>query len=358
MVATGVAVAQHGQIRTIRARKEVILAAGAFQSPKVLELSGIGQESILKSLDIPVIIDNPGVGENLQDHLLSGICFEAAEGVPTMDGLMRQEPEVIQKAQSDYMEHGAGPLGYGCFASHSFLPMMDALQPGAREQLTQLFSKFNQTKDQDEAFEMVRSIVASSDKASGCAFSFSAQANLHDDKGERGGKNYVQMAGPGNFISLAMILCHPLSRGSVHITTADVASDPRIDMQYLAHPLDLEVFARHVLSLQTLTKQQPLSTMIKPGGRRNHPSAYFETLDEAKEYVRSTALSQNHPSCTCPMLPREKGGVVNDKLLVYGTKNLRIVDSSIMPLIPRANIQSTVYAVAERAADIIKQRYS
>ena len=80
-------------------------------------------------------------------------------------------------------------------------------------------------------------------------------------------------------------------------------------------------------------------------------------LDTAKDYTRTTAISNNHPSGTYPMMAMDKGDVVNERLLVHGAKNFRVVDSSIMPLIPRYVIQRTVYAVAERAADIIKEDY-
>lgn len=83
----------------------------------------------------------------------------------------------------------------------------------------------------------------------------------------------------------------------------------------------------------------------------------MEDLDAAKDYVRTTALSSYHPVGTCAMLPRGQGGVVSNRLIVYGTKNVRVVDASIMPLIPRGNIQSTVYAVAERASDLIKANW-
>ena len=84
------------------------------------------------------------------------------------------------------------------------------------------------------------------------------------------------------------------------------------------------------------------------------PKRYFQDVEVAKEYVRRTATSMWHPTSTCSMLPREKGGVVDDRLRVYGTRNVRVVDASMMPLIPRANTQATIYAVAEKAADIIK----
>lgn len=160
----------------------------------------------------------------------------------------------------------------------------------------------------------------------------------------------------GNYLTLCSLLSHPLSRGSVHIKSSDVFDPPSIDPKYLSHPLDLEVIARHLLSLEKLIKKEPLAQFVKPNGRRNHETSHFHNdLNLAKDYASRTVISNNHPSCSCPMMPRESGGVVDHRLRVYGTANLRIVDSSIMPLIPRGNIQTSVYAVAERAADIIKE---
>ena len=105
----------------------------------------------------------------------------------------------------------------------------------------------------------------------------------------------------------------------------------------------------------TISSTEPFySTILKAGGKQKGEHAYFTDLEGAKEFVRRRALSVWHPTSTCAMLPRDKGGVVGEWLRVFGTRNLRVVDASVMPIIPRANIQSSVYAVAERAADIIK----
>lgn len=98
VAATGVCFTRAGESHTVQARKEVILAAGAFQSPKLLELSGIGAANILRNYDVPVAIDNPGVGENLQDHLMVGISFEVKDGVETLDDLARQDPRASEAA--------------------------------------------------------------------------------------------------------------------------------------------------------------------------------------------------------------------------------------------------------------------
>lgn len=98
-----------------------------------------------------------------------------------------------------------------------------------------------------------------------------------------------------------------------------------------------------------------MAPFFKPDGKRNHPDAFqIRDLEGAKEYILDTATTAYHSCGSAAMLPREKGGVVSPELVVYGTANLRVVDASVFPLIPRGNIMSSVYAVAEKAADIIK----
>ena len=357
--ATGVSFSTAGTTQEIKATKEVILAAGVFQSPKILELSGIGGAELLKSLDIPVVVDNPNVGENLQDHPITAISFEVTDTIITADPLLRQEAPVVQAVTEMYMTSQTGPLSYGSISSHAFMPVTPELTgPNALGELTTLFNEYaaKNNKYGDTLFEFVKDVTLSPEQASATILMFAAQVNAHDDKGEVGGKNYLQMPGPGNFITLCSLLSHPLSRGSVHITSKDVKVPPAIDPKYLSHPLDHEVISRHLLSLETLIQQKPLANFVKEGGKRNHETSRFNgNLDLAKAYATRTVISNNHPSGSCPMLPREKGGVVDERLRVWGVKGLRIVDSSIMPLIPRGNIQSSVYAVAERAADIIKE---
>jgi choline dehydrogenase-like flavoprotein len=150
---------------------------------------------------------------------------------------------------------------------------------------------------------------------------------------------------------------HPFSRGSTHIASADSAAKPDIDPRYFSHPADLEIMARHVQALEKLRHVPELAPFFKENGRRNHPEAFdVADLEGAKKYVLNTATTTYHACGTTAMLPRGKGGVVDPELVVYGTKNLRVVDAGVFPLIVRGNIMSSVYAVAEKAADVIKKR--
>lgn len=353
-IASGVSFIHDGKITKVKARKEVILAAGVYQSPKLLELSGIGSARLLESHQIPVLIGNPFVGENLQDHLLAGVSFEAEEGVHTADNLLRRDPTVVQAAMAAYQTNKTGPLCSAGVTSFAFIPLAEFLSTDSQETLAQLLEKDDQNQahpaDQIRK-ELVHHVLQTSDEASGAVFSFLTQTNTGRDLELRPLTANIL---PGNFITLAVTLLHPRSTGNVHITSSDSTKPPAIDPKYLSHPLDLEILARHLRYLETVAETQPLASLLKKDGRRQAPGAYVKHLEAAKEHVRMGAVSNWHAVGTCSMMPREKGGVVNERLIVHGTKNLRVVDASIMPMVPQANTQSSVYAIAERAADFIK----
>ncbi|CAD6584882.1 MAG: hypothetical protein ASARMPRED_001943 [Alectoria sarmentosa] len=352
MIADAVYFNHEGKSFRVGVRKEVILAAGTFQSPKILELSGIGNPQILMPLDIPVVIDNQNVGENLQDHIMTGISFEVNDGVMTGDSLMRQEPEAIAAATDMYQNFKAGPMTVGGIASHAFMPM-----PGSNSvsdisaELQALLQQYPSDAKNKLQYDAVCNILQAPDEGTGALFMFLAQTNLHNIETA---KDYLQNLQPGSFISLGACQAHVFSRGMSHIVSNKFSDAPNIDPRYLSHPLDLELLARHVQFLERLARSPPLNDYIKPNGKRNHSTAHVEDLAAAKDYIRTTALSSYHFAGTCAMLPRNEGGVVDNRLIVYGTRNVRVVDASVMPLIPRSNLQSTVYAVAERAADLIK----
>ncbi|KAK7744110.1 hypothetical protein SLS53_003631 [Cytospora paraplurivora] len=343
--ATGVQALVNGKLETFTPKKEVILAAGVFNTPKLLELSGVGGKQLLERFGIPVVLDLPAVGENLQDHLMTGLSYEVVDGVITGDPLLRQEPEALAQAQKLYFEHKTGPYTIGGVQSHAFMPTQNAA-----ELLDSLPGPLR--PEESEQYEIVRSILEKPNGSSASWFMFLAQANLHE-----GAKSFVgTQLHPENFASLGCAQSHPFSRGSTHISSADVEAMPNIDPRYFSHPADLEIMARHVQELDTKLRPSPeLATFFKPDGKRNHPDSFnVHDLEGAKRYVLDTATTTYHPCGSAAMLPKEKGGVVDSELVVYGTENLRIVDASIFPLVPRGYIQSLVYAVAERAADIIK----
>ncbi|TGO55554.1 hypothetical protein BOTNAR_0242g00200 [Botryotinia narcissicola] len=350
LIATGVEFFHDGIIKTLKASREVILAPGTLQSPKLLELSGVGSPEILRKHGITVRIENLGVGENLQDHIISGISFEVNDGIETIDDLARGNPDALGKAMTEYMTSKSGPFGRAAVMSTSFIPVDDFQSKEHRDELKNLLKAYPSSASDRPHHEFVRSLLRSREQGNGMIFMYAAQGNF----GANFPKELVVADMPENFVTISALLLNPLNTGHVHISSASHLDAPEIDFKYLSNPLDLEVLARHLRFIDKLAKTKPLASLLKPNGKRNKLYTPWNDLDEVKKYVKKTGMSNWHPVGTCAMLPENKGGVVDNNLIVYGISNLRIVDASIMPIVPRSNTQTVVYAVAERAADIIK----
>ena len=369
VTATGVQFVKDGKTETVKARKEVVLGASALLTPKLLELSGIGNPDVLKANSIPVLVENRNVGENLQDHIMGGISFEVKEGVQTVDELARGNPEAIGAAMQAYQISQSGPFSMGGVNSNAFMPLVDCLHENERDNLSKLLDQYlsmaNGHHSSDKQNEIIRSILQNPKEGSAGLLMYLCQTNFHNPpspshQGRPSATAYLENLQPGNFLTLGAVLLHPLSRGSVHISSSDPKAAPTLDPRYLSHPLDIEILARYTQFLETLAATKPLASYLKPQGRRNAHAAEANIstdLAATKDYLRNSICSIWHPVGTCAMMPKDAGGVVNERLRVYGTKGLRIVDASVIPLITRGNPLATVYAVAERAADMIKEDY-
>ncbi|KAI4204974.1 MAG: hypothetical protein LQ350_000826 [Teloschistes chrysophthalmus] len=300
-VATGVMVVVDGETKSITARKEVILSAGAFHTPKLLELSGLGNHDRLTELGIPVIVENPGVGENLQNHLM---CVRTHE------------------------LKGGSTIGKG-IQSLAFLPCGDPQgEPKILDNASLLVGHEKNPHD------VVRSILSSPNEAS-CSI-------------------FMTFIDSEDFACFGLMQSIPFSRGSTHIVSPSPDENPRIDPRFYSNAQDLDIMAHHLLTLEGFPRAGPVSSFFKPDGQKPPSNIAITDLESAKAYLRKNAVTTYHTCGTAAMLPKHKGGVVDQDLKVYGTENLRVVDASIFPLIPQANPMSTVYAVAERAADLIK----
>ena len=152
------------------------------------------------------------------------------------------------------------------------------------------------------------------------------------------------------------VLEHPFSHGSVHITSSDPTVHPAVDPNYFSHPLDLFVISQAVLHIQQVARTEPLSMHLKDSGNVFQPGFYELNDANVEAFVKNTFTSEYHPMGTCAMGLRDQGGVVDERLLVHGTSNLRVVDASVFPLQVKGNLVSLLYAVAERAADFIKAK--
>lgn len=333
--ATGVRYFKDGTEYQVRAKKEIILTAGVFGTPQLLEMSGIGNPDLLEEHGIEVKRANPNVGENLQDHVKGSISFEAIDGIEGKSTVPESE------ARESYEKDRKGPWTW---AAHSFayLPLPPFLDSTAKEELAKLVDSHppsSGTSLDKAKHAFVCKTTLAPDQASSTAFQTRKPASAVSE---------------GTYITLSCMLSYPLSKGSAHIQSNDPTVKPKIHFNYYSHPLDLEFHARHIQALEKLARTEPLASYIKPGGKTLPPGLDPTNIDEAKEICRGFSTTNYHPCGTAAMLPEEKGGVVNERMLVYGTSNLRVVDASVVPIEPRGNIITLVYGIAEKGADIIK----
>ncbi|KAK0612444.1 hypothetical protein B0T17DRAFT_648607 [Bombardia bombarda] len=338
---------------------EVILAAGALHSPAVLEHSGIGSPAVLNPLSIPVLVANPSVGENMQDHPIVCQSFEVADGIPSADAL--RDPTILAAlANLHATQAGAGPLGQSV-VSVAYTPVVDGSGRLPAAAVQALFAEHASTALPQPSQQAVRALLSSSADVPAPAFQyllFPSQITISDTP--RSMAEYIVPSEPQNFITIMTVLNHPFSRGSVHIASPSPAALPRWDPRYNSNPLDMELLARGVQFVERLVAPgSPLAGVLKREGGRRLPGIVSDVgegdLEKSREIVRQRQISVFHVSGSCAMLPREQGGVVDERLRVYGVKGVRVVDASVFPLEPAGNIQSVVYAVAERAADVIKE---
>ncbi|CAI7611421.1 unnamed protein product [Penicillium discolor] len=351
-VATGVRFSKDSDVYTVSVAKEVILAAGTTQSSQILELSGVGDETLLKSHGIPTVINNPSVGENLQDHGTISFGYEVADGMPSGD--MARDPAISEAAMAAYQKDGSGPLGMVPLIS-AFMPLVDILEDERTQLLQKVQASINNpglSRAHKKQYEALHTLLQNPDEST--TQFILAPFQLLPRQGESP-KGLFSLGHPGFFISFLSVLSYPLSRGSVHIQSSDPKVAPLIDHGILRHPVDLEIQARHSMWMDKIAKTEPMASLLKDGGERLHTPEPLADLEKAKELCKELVLSMYHVSGTCAMMPQEDGGVVDSYLRVYGSSNIRVVDASIFPLEPRGNIQATVFAVAEKASDIIKE---
>lgn len=346
LIATGVNFTSGSRSYIVKAKKEVILSAGVTQSPQLLELSGIGGGELLKSLGIDVLIDNPSVGENLQDHAYTSLSFEVADGVPTLDVL--RDPAVLEQGIESYRTNRTGPLGQAT-CSTSYVSYTQLLRSS---KITSPLPAYKSAYTANNTDQKNNPSLAKQHEL--------VTRKLRDPKEPFAQEVYnpVAMSMPppttGSFVTLLGLLSHPFSRGSIHINSSDPTAYPVIDPRFLSNPIDLDVLTTIAFHLQTIAATQPFASLLKGNGTVYAPGYKFLTDDNVKQHVRATLGELQHPIGTCAMGPRGKGGVVDPKLIVHGTRNLRVVDASVIPIQPVGTIQALVYAVAEKAADIIK----
>jgi choline dehydrogenase-like flavoprotein len=332
--------------------REIILCAGVFESPAILERSGVGSKEVLAAANVPLLYELPGVGENLQDHLNCGLSCETQDDIPTRDEVL-WSPEMREAASLEYERSRTGRLSEGAAYSFAFTPLQMLETTLETQELTETVKHWVEEEKNPSLqtqYSIIQKTIESPIEATATTFMLRLQRHRDTDSLPKDTPPFVN----GNYVTVVAMLAHPFSRGSCHITS-DPLHQPEIKFNYLSHPLDTEILARHLLLIERLFQQPTFTAMTKPKGNRLPRSFPYpiSSLEDAKRILPINAATNYHPSSTCSMMREDLGGVVDERLRVYGTKNLRVCDASVLPIIPRGNILTAVYAFAEKAAEMI-----
>ena len=333
--------------------REIILCAGVFESPAILERSGVGSKKVPAAANVPVLYELPGVGENLQDHLICSLSCETQDDIPTRDDTLRN-PEVQKTALWEYERTRTSRLSEGSAYSFAFTPLQMLESPSETQELTEIVKRRVEKESNpclQTQYAVIQKTIESSSEATATTFMLRSQRHRDTESLPKDTPPFVS----GNYVTVVAMLAHPFSHGSCHITSSNPSHQPDIKFNYLSHPLDTEILARHLRLIERLFQQPTFTAVIKSKGNRlprsfPHP---IKSLEDAKQMLPINSATNYHPSSTCSMMREDLRGVVDNRLRVYGTNNVRVCDASVLPIIPRGNILTAVYAFAEKPAEII-----
>ena len=301
--AVGISYWIKNQLIKVKAKKEVILSAGSIGSPHILQVSGIGDASKIKRYGIELLHNSPGVGKNLQDHIMMRPVYK----VKNIKTLNKKVNSLLGKMLigMEYIFFRKGPMTMGA---------------------SQLcgFAKSDPSRDTPNLQFHIQPI--STDKLGG--------ANLH------------------NFEAFTPTVANirPTSRGEVNIKSSDTRDDPKIKMNYLSTPEDRKVTADGLKLIRKIVLKTKSFAKYKPEEFR--PGINIKNDEDLVKAASDYSQTIFHPVGTCKM-GKDENSVVNDRLIAHGIKNLRIVDASIMPNITSGNTNAPTIMIAEKAADMI-----
>lgn len=345
--ATGASFKNAGQEYKVKAKREVIVCGGTVASPQILELSGIGDPSILSQAGIECKIENKAIGENLQDHVVIGLVAQTKEGINTLDSIAR--PEVLQHAMKAYTEEAGGPLA--CTSTvQGFFPFNKfASEQEVKDTIASIESIKDQTHFAKKQRETVIAHLKDPNSANLQLVLVGATAEMKESQEDQS-KLFPPLQDPNgpNGITLACCLQYPASRGSVHVRSSKPEDQPAIDPAWLTHQADIDVLAAGMKFLHQTSMAEPLASKLE---KRIAPTPDLDLTktEDCKKAVLQWYMSEYHPCGSVAM-----GDALDSRLRVKGVKNLRVADASVFPGNVSGNIVSTVYMVAEKAADLIK----
>jgi choline dehydrogenase-like flavoprotein len=334
--ATGVStISKSGSRANYQARKEIIVTAGAYCSPPILMRSGIGPKAELEKHNIPCIIDSPGVGKNLQDHILCFIFYEVSEPNLTNDYLAYHDNAIASTYQL-YQEKKTGILSTFPFGIFGYARLDERLQD------SELWNNAPRQEGRDPM---------------GLAPS---QPNIEFWNTELygGPKQYDDFpVDHKHAFAMCTLLFNQHSRGSVTLASPDPLQNPVVDHNYLNHPLDMLVmteackFANDIVMKGSGTKN-----IIKGSWPADLAHHSHENREDWESHVRQHATTCYHASGTCKMGNEgDVDAVLDSRLRVKGTRGLRVADVSVLPRVNNGHTQMVAYGIGEGAAELIRE---
>jgi choline dehydrogenase len=299
--AVGVEVERGGKILRIRARREVVVSGGAINSPQLLLASGIGPGGELSDMGIAVAHDLPGVGKDLQDHFLIRMAYRTKEK-GTLNEIVRSPLQSARMA-AEWVFGRTGQLAVGAVEATMFAKSRPA------EPIP------------DIQFQCV---------------------NFSTD-------NYLTGLHPWPGFMYNFCVCRPHSRGEIKLRDAEGRLPPRIHANYLTHPEDKRIMLAGFRIARQIRATEPMRSLIS---EEIKPGPDCVTDEQFLDYVRNNGSTVYHPCGTNRMGVDEKA-VVDPELRVRGLDGLRVVDASVMPMVPSSNIHPATIMVAEKGSDLI-----
>jgi choline dehydrogenase len=303
--AVGIQYRQRGAMREARANGEIIICGGAFNSPQLLQVSGLGPRSLLQQHGIPLVRDMPGVGANLQDHFYVRMQFRCTEPI-TLNDVGNSMWRRLAAAVQYFLTH-SGPLASASACAGAFAKSDERL---ARPDIQLNFS----------------------------TWSF---------QGTAGG---VVRPHPFPGFSVSAVHLRPDARGHVRIKSPNPSVAPSILFNFLKTPYDLEALTAGMRLARKITQQPTLASFV---AEEVFPGPTVNTNREFEAAIRAQGISNLHPVGTCRM-GSDRAAVCDPRLQVNGVERLRVVDASIMPCILAGNTNAPTIMIAEKAADMIK----
>ncbi|KAJ5099068.1 Dehydrogenase citC [Penicillium argentinense] len=345
--AVGVSISHKGQEYAVTSKREVIVSGGTLKSPQILELSGIGDPAVLEAAGVECKVVNPAVGNNLQDHSITLAVYDCQPGTLSLDSF-HQNPELMAAAQKQYVETGGGPLS--CTSTmQGFFPIKRVMSEAEMEEVISSIRAVKPTSAfHEKQLEQVIAHLQSDISANMQMVLVPATANRDGIEHQ---KNIFPPADPTKPAGVTFALClqYPVSRGYVHIATANPTDPPKIQPNYGIHEADIAVLAAAFRWVDRVSKSSHVSNSL---GDRTYPAPEkdLQDLEVCKESVRETIAGEYHICGSVAM-----GDALDSRLRVKGVEGLRVADASVFPNNVSGNIVSSVYSVGEKCADLIKE---